>query len=150
MCNSIVQWTMRHDPVGILHYAPLQADWVQQELCRRGVVADLGTMVFLAGDRTYLYSEAARQVGLRLQGWPRWLSMLGGLIPGILRDPVYRMIAIRRQWISTRLGLTKAQCQLLPPDQRARIHDRPELPVFVSVSSEPITTLDADQKVASP
>jgi len=118
LCNSSVDFLLRHDHAGRLRFAPLQGETAARLL----PVADrenLGSLVFWDAGRTYRRSTAVVQILSRLG--PAW-RVLGGLlwvIPAPLRNGGYRAVAALRY----RLFGKKEACRLPSPEERGRFLD---------------------------
>lgn len=96
LCTTTVQFLIRRDPEGLFRFAPLQSDVAQELLAERGLADhDLDSIVLIEGEETYVKSDAAIQVGVRLGGIYRLLGPTKYL-PRLLRDAVYDLVATYR------------------------------------------------------
>lgn len=120
MCHSAVQFVLRHNRDQDIFFASLQSDIAKQLLAAHGYAENrLQSVVFFDGNTLYTNSDAALQVGKKLGGGWRALSLLGLAIPRFLRDPVYLWIARNRyRWFGK-----SEQCFLPTPAMRARFLD---------------------------
>lgn len=109
LCARSVQWVLEHDrpdrgAAASLRFAPLQGETAAPVLARHGLAPGAGgfdTMVLVQdaggpGERVLLRSDAAIGVGRYLGG--RWaaLARVARLVPRVLRDGVYGLIARHR------------------------------------------------------
>ena len=103
LCNAAVGWIIRHDPKAVFRFAPLQS---------RGDVR-LESIVLIEGRREYRRSTAFLRVMRQLPRY-RWLAYFGAMIPGVVRDEVYDLIARKRYaWFGKR-----EQCAVVMPGRR--------------------------------
>lgn len=103
LCNSSVNFIIRHDPHGRLKFAPLQSPVGQELLRQHNLSSDiLDTFVLIESGRAYTRSTAALRVARRLSGlWP--VAYVGIVVPRPIRDAVYRLIARNRyRWFGKR------------------------------------------------
>lgn len=119
-CDGAVRWLLAHDPVGRLHFAPLQGETAAALRARHPEIPDdLDTAVLVeslpGGERIHLRARAV--VGtLALLGAPwRWLAALR-VLPDRWLDAAYRAFAGRRYRWFGRLDA----CRLPTPEERAR------------------------------
>jgi predicted DCC family thiol-disulfide oxidoreductase YuxK len=97
LCNAVMRFMLKHDRRGQLKFAPLQGALGQAFLSSRGMnTRDFDSIVFIddAGRTDTSFSLRTGGVARALEeiGWRR----VGGLIrivPGFLRDGLYRVIA---------------------------------------------------------
>lgn len=116
VCNTFVQFVIRHDPEAIFRFAPLQSDLGQELMTRAGFPTDeLNTVILHHEGRFYTHSNVALEVVRRLPGW--W-SLLYGLviIPKFIRDAIYNWVARNRyRWFGKR-----ESCMVPTPDVKRR------------------------------
>jgi len=118
LCNSFVDFALRHDRKGRVLFAPLQGSTAATHLDSADT-ATLDTVVLLENGRTYKRSSAIARLLRHLGGiWtiPAWLLWL---IPWPLRDLSYRVIAKTRY----RLFGRKESCRIPSAEERARFLD---------------------------
>nr|WP_205516994.1 thiol-disulfide oxidoreductase DCC family protein [Paenibacillus sp. SYP-B3998] len=116
LCNSAVQFILRNDPRGRLHFASLQSPTGQELLQRHHLPTDhLGTFVLIEEGRIYTQSTAALRISRQLRGaWP--LTYAAIVVPPVLRNAVYAFIARNRyHWF----GQTE-HCMLPKPEFKQR------------------------------
>jgi predicted DCC family thiol-disulfide oxidoreductase YuxK len=93
LCDRLVQWLLRHDRRGVLHYAPLQG-----ETARPYVHGPIDTMIFVETDgatRIYERSRGALRILHHLGGVWRVLSW-ARVLPRFVTDPIYNFVARNR------------------------------------------------------
>jgi predicted DCC family thiol-disulfide oxidoreductase YuxK len=97
LCNSAVQFVIRHDKEGKIRFASLQSR--AGEAARAAVTAAKGkapdSLIFLEEGIYYTESDAALRAAKYLDGGWRRLRYLT-VFPHLLRDAVYRLIAHNR------------------------------------------------------
>ena len=100
LCNGAVQFIIKHDQKGKIHFASLQSSAgkaaIVAVLKSKGSVPD--SLIFLEGETYYTESDAALRVALYLDGGWKALRHLG-IFPRFLRDAVYRLVARSRYWM---------------------------------------------------
>lgn len=117
LCNSTVDFVMRHDRAGRFAFASLQSDEAQAHLAAHGRDADalLDTVLLVDRDGIHERSDAALRV-LRGLGAPWSFAGALAVVPRGLRDGVYRWVAHNRyRWFGTR-----ESCRLPTPAERER------------------------------
>jgi predicted DCC family thiol-disulfide oxidoreductase YuxK len=102
LCNGVVRFMLRHDATGRIRFAPLQGPSGQGFLRSQGLPsADFDSLVFVpdwAGQApgAFLLRTKGALAAFALLDPPwrafAWLR----IVPGFLRDPVYRLIARTR------------------------------------------------------
>jgi predicted DCC family thiol-disulfide oxidoreductase YuxK len=115
LCSGGASWIMRHDRAARIAFTPAQGA-IGQALYRHYRLAIDDTYLFLVDGRAYGLTEGYFQVAHVLGGAWRLAALLR-LIPRVLRDAVYRLVARNRyRWFGT-----VGHCALLTPEQRARL-----------------------------
>lgn len=117
LCDRSVQWLLRHDPRGVLTFAPLAGEAARRFVPR----GDYDTVVLVEHDergaRLYERSRAAFRIWRALGGGWRVLSWLR-FLPAWLTDVPYRVVARNRlRWFG------KIACRVPTPELRARFLD---------------------------
>lgn len=116
LCSGGVSFIMKHDRAGKIAFTPAQGE-LGQKLCHHFGIDWDATYVFIRGGRAYTKSDGYFEVARTLGGWWR-LGLVFRIIPRPFRDLAYDVIAKNRyRWF----GKTAEACQLLTPDQRARL-----------------------------
>lgn len=117
LCNTAVQFIIRHDKDGKIHFASLQsaAGKVAQDavLTAKGYVPD--SLIFLDGSVYYTGSDAALHAAAYLDGGWKGLRHLR-IFPRVLRDAVYGLVARSRY----RLFGKRDSCMMPTPELRQR------------------------------
>lgn len=123
-CAESVQFVLRRDRKGELFFASLDSTFGRALLARHPEVRGFDSVLFVerAGahsvERVYAHSAAAMQVASYLGG--RWrLLHLTRIVPGFLRDAVYRLVARHRH----RLSGSRPQCVIPSAEERVRFLD---------------------------
>ncbi len=119
LCNSSVDFIIRHDPDGVVKFASLQSKEGRQLLDRAGLPADYdASLVLIEGSRFSTTSEAALRVARYLDAPWSWASVFR-VVPTPIRDGVYRWISRNRyNWFGKR-----DTCRLPTPEERDRFLD---------------------------
>jgi predicted DCC family thiol-disulfide oxidoreductase YuxK len=116
LCNSAVQFVIRHDKNKVFRFASLQSEAGQSMLAKYDLPAnDFNSFVLVQNDRAYTSSTAALLTAKQLSG-P--VKLLYGfiIIPAFIRNAVYRLIANNRyRWFGK-----KESCMIPTPDLRSR------------------------------
>ena len=99
LCNSWVQFLLKHDKQGIFQFAAIQGQVGSQLLAEAGLkIEGLQTLLLVDGPQSWQHTDAILRV-LHALGWPWRLAGVARLIPAALRDALYRVIARNRyQW----------------------------------------------------
>lgn len=116
LCAWSVQFIIKRDTGRVFRFASLQSE-VGRNITRQHGLDEsaLNSFILVENGRAWRESDAALRVCKRLP-WPwRWLPLFL-LVPRVLRDPVYRLIARNRyRWFG------KSDTCLMPsPEMRAR------------------------------
>lgn len=116
LCNSSVQFVIKHDKEGKFRFAALQSDFGQQQLERYSFDKEqLLSVVLVMNGRAYDKSRAALEIARRLNGiWPMFYAFI--IVPPFIRDFVYNWISRNRyRWFGRR-----DECMIPTPDLKAR------------------------------
>ena len=116
LCNSAVDWIVRHDPEARIVFAASQSAAGRALLDRFGATTSAtDTFMLVDGGRLYSRSTAALRVA-RIVGFPWSLAAIFLVVPRPLRDLVYDFVARNRyRWFGK-----KETCRLPSPEERAR------------------------------
>ena len=94
LCNGFVDFILKHDHQRLFLFAPLQSE-VAKFYLSEDLRKDLSTIVFFDQGTTCVRSEAAIKILAGLgSGWQLMSIFL--LLPRVLRDMVYKLIARNR------------------------------------------------------
>lgn len=115
-CNASVQFILKRDSKQCFYFAPLEG--TTAELYLKDMFEDeLDSIVLYEDGILYTESTAALRVATRLKGLWKVFG-IGLLIPRLIRDPIYRIIAKRRQKI-----MNQRTCRMFTSAERKRILD---------------------------
>ncbi len=117
LCNSAVQFVIRHDKEGRIRFASLQSEAgqiaVAAVLAKEGAVPD--SLIFLDKGAYYTRSDAALHVAALLDGPWKGLRHLR-FFSRLIRDAVYRLVARNRY----RLFGKRDACMMPAPALKSR------------------------------
>jgi predicted DCC family thiol-disulfide oxidoreductase YuxK len=125
LCNTLVQFLLKHDKHGRLRFASLQSDFAEKVLRRHGFdPKDLDTLHVVENyeqpnERLLQRSDAVLRAGRELGGHWSVLAAIAKIVPRSLRDIAYRFVAQNRY----RAFGKYETCMLPDPDQRSRFLD---------------------------
>lgn len=125
LCESSVQFVIRHDCRAQFRFAPLQSHFADELLGKFGTPArDLTSMMLVEGGHLYFKSRAALRVARRLdRPWPV-VFYLFSWVPRAIADRVYDFIGNRRyRWFGR-----KSECWVPDPTLRERFVDADAAP----------------------
>lgn len=119
LCNSSVDFVVRHDPKGLVKLAPLQGETARRMLDVADIPAgDPESLILWDCGRVYKYSDAALRVSRYLR-FPWSLCIIFFIVPRFVRNAVYRYIAANRyKWFGK-----KESCRLPEPHELSRFMD---------------------------
>ncbi len=104
LCQSSVQWVIRHDKKRKFRFISLQSPVARQFLeAEEGIPADCDSLILLENGKVSVYSTAALRT-LRVLGFPWSMAASGLAFPKGIRDAVYRLIARNRHRFFARSG----------------------------------------------
>jgi len=118
LCNSSVDFVLRHDRPGRLRFAPLQGE-AAARLLPTADREDLGSLVLWDEGRMYRRSSAIVRILWRLGLFWRILGGLLWVVPAPLRNAGYRLVAALRYHMFGK----KSVCRLPTPAERDRFLD---------------------------
>lgn len=111
LCHRTVQFVLRHDHARTFRFAPLRSATGRALLVQHGLdPARTDTMVLVEGGRAGIRSTAALRMLARL-GWPWKVMAMFLIVPRVVRDAVYRLIARNRYRLFGRV-----EACALPPE----------------------------------
>ncbi len=119
LCNSFVNFIIRHDTKSKFHFASLQSPKGLAAIASSGgITLSPESVILFYRDKYYIKSDAALLTFKLLGG--RWsLLYAATIVPKFLRDFVYKIISRNRyKWFGKR-----ASCLVPTPDIRARFID---------------------------
>ncbi len=117
MCSGTVQWILRRDPAGLIHFCSIQSPLGRELYRQHGMDPDApGSMLLLTPEGAFTRADAAFEVARLLGGIWRWLSLPARLLPHAARRWLYEFIASHRyQWFGRREA-----CLIPQPEWRNR------------------------------
>jgi predicted DCC family thiol-disulfide oxidoreductase YuxK len=96
LCNGLVRFTIKRDPLAKIKFASLQSEGGQSLLKKFNLPTDdLDSFVYIIGERYYLRSTAGLHL-LKDLGRPWSLAYSFIVVPAFIRDLVYKLIAKKR------------------------------------------------------
>jgi predicted DCC family thiol-disulfide oxidoreductase YuxK len=116
LCNSAVQYVIKHDPKAVFMFASLQSEAGQKLLKQYSLPAgDFKSFVLIMDNKAYSRSTAALKVTRHLKGV---VALLYGfiIVPPFIRNAVYKLIADNRyKWFGKR-----NECMIPMPSLKER------------------------------
>ena len=102
LCNSQVRFIRKRDRDDLFRFVPLQSEEGREMLYKAGLPGnELDTVVYEKSGRHYLRSSAVlgilRDLG---RGWRLFYSLM--IVPAVIRDFFYRLVARNRHLLSSR------------------------------------------------
>lgn len=119
LCNSAVQFVIKHDPDAYFSFAALESNFGQELLKKHSLnTKDFDSFVLYENDKVYIKSSAALRLTKKLRfPFPLLYPLL--LIPAFLRNLIYDFIARNRyRWFGK-----KDSCMLPSPELKDRFID---------------------------
>jgi len=120
LCSGFVAFCLARDPDGRLRFASAQSRLGQRVLSALDLPKGTldRTILLLDGDEVYTRSTAVLRALRHLRGAIRWLQPLL-LVPAVVRDPIYDLIARNRyRWFGRR-----PSCFVSTPEMGGRFID---------------------------
>lgn len=115
LCNKLVDFLIRKDRHQKLTFAPLQGVTALAKLNEKDR-CDMDTLVFIDRKGVHYRSTAALRISRYLSGgWSLMYVFI--IVPPIIRDRVYRLVAKRRYAMFGK----KESCRLPTPEERGRL-----------------------------
>lgn len=116
LCNSAVQFIIRHDKKSIFMFTSLQSDTGQKLLAQYHLpLNELNSFILIENNKAYTRSSGALRVVKKLKGlWPFLYGLM--IVPKFIRDAVYNWVGRNRyKWF----GKQEA-CMIPTPELEAR------------------------------
>lgn len=115
-CNGWVNFVIRNDARDHFKFAPLQSETAVRMLEKNNIdPAATDSVVLIEDEKAYLFSDAALRIAKGLGGIYSLVYVLI-VIPGSIRDAVYKFIAKNRyNWFGR-----SEQCMLPTPEIRSK------------------------------
>ncbi len=108
LCNATVQWIIKRDPKGIIHFSSLQSDFAQKHL--NSIFGDspsLNSVILVDKDQFFVKSQVIKEVLKRISPHSPLLWILK-IVPRTVQDFFYDKIARNRYLIFGK----RTSCQL--------------------------------------
>jgi predicted DCC family thiol-disulfide oxidoreductase YuxK len=123
LCNSSVQFLLKRDKMGIIHFGALQSEIAKQLIHHAGYFEKLPDgVVLIDHGKIYFESDAALRVLRHIGGFWAFISNLR-FIPRFIRQFVYRIIARNRyKWFGK-----DDTCSIPEPGWKSRFIDQPAI-----------------------
>lgn len=117
LCNASVNMLIDLDKKSQLYFASLQSEAGQALLKEFHLpTSGFSSMAFVDKGRCYTHSTAVLKIGLYLGKGLPFLASLGLMVPGIIRDSVYKIIARNRyKWFGK-----QNSCRIPTPELKKR------------------------------
>ena len=117
LCNAAVTFVLKRDRSHSVRFAPLQGQTAARVLREQPGLAGIDSMIWIDGDgRAFTRSAAALAIARHVGGGWATLAALARIVPTVLRDAVYDLIARTRYRIFGRYDA----CPVPPPEVRER------------------------------
>lgn len=116
LCNSSVQFVIRHDYKCTFQFAALQSAAGKALLAEYNIFSDqLASIVLIKEGKAYQRSRAALEIARKLTGlWPLMYAFI--IVPPFIRNAVYDWIAANRyRWFGE-----KNECMIPTPELKSR------------------------------
>lgn len=116
LCDSAVQFIIKHDKKNIFMFTSLQSNAGQKLLAQYNFPLDeLNSFILIENGKAYTRSTGALKVVKKLQGlWPLLYGFM--IIPKFIRDGVYNWVGRNRyKWYGK-----KDACMIPTPELKAR------------------------------
>lgn len=101
MCNASVQQVIKYDQQGFFHFAPLQSSIGQEMLATIGKPYEGAYSIFVwiaAEQNIFIRGAAVKKIANKIP-LNRLLLLLLDILPTIVLDGMYKIIAKNRHWI---------------------------------------------------
>lgn len=120
LCNGSVQFILRHETAPIFRFASIQSEMGKHLLRWCRLPDDFKeAVIYIENGSLHLASTAALKIGQRLKAPWFVVAAAGLLVPKVIRDWVYRQIAVHRyQWFGKR-----DVCMVPTKEWQARFYD---------------------------
>ena len=117
LCNGAVTFVLKRDRFGAVRFAALQGETAAGLLKDRPELAGIDSMIWIeSSGRAFTRSAAALAIARHVGGGWATIASIVGVIPTVLRDALYDVVARTRYRIFGRYDA----CPVPPPEQRSR------------------------------
>ena len=94
LCNGAVTFVLKRDRSRAVRFAPLQGETAKVLLGSHPELGAIDSMIWVGEDgRFAVRSEAARAIGRRIGGVWGALASVSGILPRVVRDAMYDLVA---------------------------------------------------------
>jgi predicted DCC family thiol-disulfide oxidoreductase YuxK len=115
LCNASINFILRFDKKGKFRFASLQGFYGSTFRKKHIKLQQTDSVILIDNNNIYIESLAALRIAYRL-GFPVSVICVFYLIPGFIRNALYRLVAKRRyQWFGKR-----EICRLISADEASR------------------------------
>jgi predicted DCC family thiol-disulfide oxidoreductase YuxK len=116
LCNSSVQFIIRHDPEQKFLFASLQSDKGQEILKELGLNSkEFDSLILIENGKAFMRSTGALRIARHFSGYWKFLYAFI-IIPSFIRDFLYNFVAHNRY----RFFGKKDHCMIPTPELKAR------------------------------
>jgi len=117
LCNGAVLFILNRDAGRAVRFAPLQGPTAEAFLAMHPELNGIDSMIWIDGDgQAHTRSAAAMAIGRYVGGGWATAAALATIVPTVVRDAVYDLIARVRYRVFGRYDA----CPIPPPEYRAR------------------------------
>jgi predicted DCC family thiol-disulfide oxidoreductase YuxK len=126
LCNSSVQFVVKHDTNNKYKFAALQSDYAKNILAGHQInVEKLASLILIEDQKIYTESTGALRIAKSLD-FPTSLLYVFIIIPPFIRDEVYRYIARNRyNWFGKKeicwLPTSELKSKFIPSSSRVQL-----------------------------
>jgi len=116
LCNSSIQFIIRHDKKGKFRFASLQSDFGKMQIKKNQIdTSKTDSVIYIYNNKAYIQSDAALKIVRQLNSaWPFLYILI--VIPKFLRNWIYNYIAKNRyKWFGK-----KESCMIPNPELKSR------------------------------
>lgn len=114
-CNAMVNFAIRNDTESILRFAALQSKKGEELRKKYDIDPAIDSVILIDDGKAYTYSDAALRICKYLR-WPMKIGYALIIVPGFIRQPLYKWIAANRyKWFGR-----KEQCMIPSKEIRDR------------------------------
>jgi predicted DCC family thiol-disulfide oxidoreductase YuxK len=136
LCNRSINWIIDRDPASRIRFLPLQSPAGRALAARAGLDPEvLTTMVAIRGGTVLLRSGAALHVGTQLDTPLALAAKVAKMIPVVLRDAGYRLVARSRYAAFGKLDA----CRVPTPELASRFLDAEDVETAFRVAGLALT-----------
>ncbi|MBN2610932.1 MAG: DUF393 domain-containing protein [Bacteroidales bacterium] len=110
LCNNTVDFLKKADKQGVLQFMPFQLlDSGEKKLLENRGIKPEESVIFIKNGKLFTKSSAIIHIFIQIKGFWRVFGIFM-MIPGILRDKIYDLIARKRYLWFGKAGQTSCNC----------------------------------------